>query len=282
MSGDDNRSSKPGTAPGPFFDEADAPRRARARRTKPPPGIITAGGVDMARAHASGIKIRAGAVPDHPIDEPRVVIAVETDARRTTTHKRILDTREPEEDGARSALLPGTPGLAGGHPQTPGDPGPGAAGRIAERAPDERTPRAAPEPGIALPPPPPAKPRAHPLPVWMRVAMALAALLLVAGLVRRVRTMSSGPESLAPPPSAPPPAALPLPTGAVAPPTVPARAPEPAASPAETVKPAPAPPRPAPVGAPDASTRPQRSPPAAPATSKPAFVPPFQLPGEKD
>src|SRR5580658_6170114 len=91
MSGDDDRANaKP--SKNPFFDEIDAPPPARARRAKPAPGIISGAGLDMARGHASGIQIRDTG-PAQKVDEPRVVLAVETDVRKVPTDKRLLEGR---------------------------------------------------------------------------------------------------------------------------------------------------------------------------------------------
>src|SRR4029079_10983314 len=65
---------------------------------------ITAGGVDMARAHASGIRVRDAATPEHPVDEPKVVVSAETDERKVPTHKKLLEGRDAGEE--RSAMLP--------------------------------------------------------------------------------------------------------------------------------------------------------------------------------
>lgn len=89
-----------GTTPPNPFPEQEGPPRARSRRQKPPPGIITAGGVDMARAHASGIQVRDAAQPEHPMDEPRVVLS---DPRKLP--KRLLDEPEQRPDPAEEPGL---------------------------------------------------------------------------------------------------------------------------------------------------------------------------------
>lgn len=284
MSGEQDRGgAKP--ARNPFFDEADAPPIRRVARPKPPPGIISAGGVDMARAHASGILIREATAAETTLDEPRVVVGVETDPRKVPTHRTLIEGREAREDGARSAMLPGAGGDA-----------------------PLWTPAAIPPPS-ALPPTaaPPVDPRAatierdrQALPPWMRVAVVLVLLLLVAGLVRRLRLALAVPDEpavtaqvppptalspLPPPPLAPTPAATAVPEPATAAPSRPAVTGEPTTSPTSPTAPT------APTASPTAPTAPTASPtapaptrpagkPAAP--QKPSYTPPFQMPGEKN
>src|SRR4051812_6259740 len=75
-------------AKNPFLEEATP--GVRQRRHKPPAGIISAGGVDMARAHASGIRLPEG-VERKSLETRKVVVAVETDPRRVPTHPRMRD-----------------------------------------------------------------------------------------------------------------------------------------------------------------------------------------------
>src|SRR4051812_43577798 len=100
--GDDDRGSAKPAAKNPFFDDADGPPSPpiRSRKAKPAPAMMTAGGVDMARAHASGIKVRE-AMPEQPVEQAKVVVAVETDPRKVPTHKRLLEGREARDDGTR-------------------------------------------------------------------------------------------------------------------------------------------------------------------------------------
>src|SRR3954464_3513415 len=105
MSGENDRGApKPGG--NPFFEEGAAPApRARPRRAKPPPGIITAGGVDMARGFAADIRVRDAPAPERPHDEPKVVVAINADVRKVPTHRSLIEGREPGEE--RAAMLPG-------------------------------------------------------------------------------------------------------------------------------------------------------------------------------
>lgn len=258
-------SAKPGA--NPFFDESEEPRPLpRARRLKPPPGIISAGGVDMARAHASNIRVPGGGIPALLPDEPRVVVSVETDARKVPTHKRLLDGRDPDDD-TRSALLPGTPGEATLNSRA--------------RAPSDQPPALAapprPAPAVARPRPAPEK-----MPAWMRVALPVVLLLLLLGIARRARLWLAAPEP-APPVAvlatpAPPPVVVEAPAvvRTVAPaPELTAEEPAPPASPRRV---APAPVASATVTA-EAAPRVAR--PAPPPTARPENTPPFELPGEK-
>lgn len=248
-----DKSSSTRPAANPFFDDVGGSRPPpRARRQKPPPGIITAGGVDMARAHASGIKIREAPAPVIVPDEPRVVIAVETDERKVPTHPRLLEGRDGD---ARAALLPATPD--------------DATIASVRRARPERAPSRPPAPSAVS--------------TFARGALALVMLLVGFGAAYQYRSLAE-PVRLAPrvtamlhalpQPILPPPP--PAPIALAASPSVDAEPPlmeEEPASRAPTPRPrrAPAPPRPskAPVVA---------AQPASPASDS---LPPFQLPAEK-
>lgn len=225
-----------------------APRALpRARRAKPPPGIITAGGVDMARAHAAGIRVREGTGPDVPRDEPRVVLAVESDPRKVPTSRRLLEARAADADGARAALLPATPDEA-------------TEVSTARRSLSEKA-----TPAPAAPPP-----RRR---LLAPIALALGLLSLASlGVLRRARdpiapvrvaprvvALLRAAPTLVEPASAPPFA-----------PSAPALTPKVVDPPAEIITP---PPRPRPA--------PPRPAPAPRAPSPPELEPPFQLPGEK-
>lgn len=283
MSGADDRShERPGHTPS--FDEADIPLPARPRRkAKPPPNIITAGGVDMARGHATGILPRNGASAGPSLDEPRVVLAVETDPRRVPTHRRLVEAREGE-DGARPALLPGS-----SHP-TPVSTAKARipeSGRRVDRSPE--TPR---NPSVApAPAPAPAPAEEKVLPAWMRLAFAAVLLLSLVGVAQRFRGTSSpvgvpiagdslytplrpvtGEPVSVPPPmtelhAEPPPVSLP-PSATAEPP-----APPPPAAPSA-----------GPTHAPATTGEPARAPRThSPApVARPSFAPPFQLPSEKN
>jgi hypothetical protein len=254
MSGEDDR-GQPKRGKSPFFDESDvAPPARPRRRAKPPPNIITAGGVDMARGHASGIQIREGVSPEPSTDQPRVVIAVETDLRKVPTHRRLLAARDPSGDGSRAAVLPDTPPPANRTPVS----------TAAAATPGSARPETSKLPAAQRDGAPPAE--ARKLPVWMRLARRAG------GPVSAPQQTSEPPvpsaDILPPPPRLPPPA-----------PTAVVEAPRPAppsssVAPIEAVAPAPHP----------ASAlvipRPVRTPslPSPRAT----FTPPFQLPSEKN
>jgi hypothetical protein len=254
MGDDDRRAAKP-AAKNPFFDDEDAPLPVRARKAKPAPSMMTAGGVDMARAHASGIQVRE-AMPDQPIEEAKVVVAVETDPRKVPTHKRLLEGREARADGTREAMLPGEGGP---------NPWSSTAGAAVDRAASPSATAATPVPGVAAKNPQGAG--------WTRIALVLVVLLLAAGVVRRASLYLA--EEPAPPPvvAAPPPPVepAPLPTAAAAK-TI---------ERAETAAPVPEAPRPiATTAEPTATAAPR--PVRAPPPPRPTFQPPFELPREKN
>jgi len=275
--GEDDRGEAKADA-NPFLDGAEprvrdvvadvvtdvVPDVVRKRRPKPPPNIISAGGVDMARAHASGIKLRDNTAPEPTLDQPRVVLAVETDPRKVPTHKRLLEGREPAGDGSRSALLPGgainaTPPSGGNVASSKGSPS-GAAPAPAEAA------------GTSIEPP-------RRLPAGMRAALVLVLLLVVGGIAQRIRPRGESPVDARGPASRPPvpiSVAPPLPTFAPAPRPQAVSPPESAAAAAT-----PAPAAPAPTSAPRPAVQPARPPPAS-APPRATFTPPFQLPGEKN
>jgi hypothetical protein len=261
MSGEQNPGG-PKPAQNPFYDETDAPQPRRAKRTKPPPGIISAGGVDMARAHASGIKVREGTAAEPTLDQPRVVVAVETDPRKVPTHRKMIDGRDAGEDGARSAMLPGAGSAPAGRPPpaTPVEAAAPAAVAAPRVDPDAET----------------LKRNRQELPAWMRVAAVLVLFLLVAGVVRRVRLAAAVPEQepiVASTVAARP---APPPTEAAPPSAVPAAVP----APVETAEPTrAAAPR---AAASEPEARPAPRPVKAPPPSRPTYTPPFQLPGEKN
>lgn len=264
MGHDDDRGQSGRTAGGPPGGEGprraannlflDDPPRPRQKRHKPAAGIISAGGVDMARAHASGIR------PPREIEPPavetrKVVVAVETDARKVPTHRKLLEGRDP---GTRPALLPGDGGA--------GQPGSRSSPQGAARP---RSPESDPAPPLPL--------QRHGA---VRVAAVLVLLLLVAGVVRRVGR---------------PPEAAPIASPALSSTLAPRpddRLIEPreplaivSADPEEPPAPADAPPKGAAVAAPRATRAADNvSAAKAPSTSprrKPRFKAPFQLPEER-
>jgi hypothetical protein len=247
MSGEDDRD--PAGPENPYLDDADIPPPAlRPRRAKPPPNIITAGGVDMARGHASGIPIREGKGPEAASDLPRVVIAVETDLRKIPTHRRLQAAAEAREKSAHPTPVATGAARAEGAVEAPGDQG-------------------------AAPAPPPETKR---LPIGLRLSFAALLLLLLVGVVRRANAPSPSPavtaEVILPlPPSPPAVSALP-------------GAPLPAASASAQAEPRPEwvvpddPPPPAPAATSAPRPRVSRAPAA---TTHPCFTPPFELPAEK-
>jgi hypothetical protein len=277
MSGEDDRANAKASK-NPFFDELDAPPPARVRRAKPPPSVITAGGVDMARAHASGIQVKdTGSA--QKVDEPRVVLAVETDPRKVPTDKKLLEGRDASADGSRAAMLPGTPGATPMPAAVGGTWGSRSPGLPSEEATVVTAPAPAPAPVAAR------APDDRKLPLWMRVAMVVVGLLLVAGVMKRAG-LFQGDEPAAPavtlrtpPPPAPPPSPAPPPAvTAPAVETATAAPPQTAVAPPEPPKPAPPPAEPAPAAAPPRTAKPVQ----APGPPKPTFKPPFELPSEKE
>jgi hypothetical protein len=264
----------------------------RPRKVRPPPGIITAGGVDMARAHAVGIEPRISNVPEPIVHEPRVVVTVETNPTRVPTQKCLVLVRAPAASGAPRSTLP-----SGAVPE---DMGPMAV-VPAEPPDDPRLPaltvlgthsasqalgtRAAP-PALplhlappALPlhlappalPPHLAPPPVAKLPIVVRLACVMVSLVLFVGVVLRARTRVEPP---------PPPPELPQATHVLdSPPRAPIGAP-PLAVRIETAAPPPA--APAATPAPPPKTRRVVKPPPAPPATKNTFAPPFLLPGEKN
>jgi hypothetical protein len=245
MSGDDDHGpARPDKGPAAGAGDTPSPR---PRKAKPPPGIITAGGVDMARAHASGIELRDGPVPEPTVDQPRVMLAVEADLRKVPTHPRLAGARGRAEAGARSAAV-----AAGSTQVPPSSKVEGAAGVAGSD---------------------------HTLPSWLRLAFALVLLVLLVGLVQRLRAPVAdgavGRERAVPiepvpvvaerPVAARPSLGVELPAralpSAVREPTVAAAAPSSTASA-------------------EAARRVARPPP--PPAPKSAFTPPFQLPGEEN
>jgi hypothetical protein len=263
MNGEDERGQA--KAKDPVREEAGAhpppsPPAARPRRkVKPPPNIITAGGVDMARGHASGIVPRSGGSREPVGNQPRVVLTVDTDMRRAPTHKGIVVERALRERGPRSARLPGQGG--------------DFLREAVRRGPARSAPSLASTPD-AQPPGPPPDPQKQ-LPVWMRVAFAAVLLLLLAGVAQRFRSAPASGRGAPPAPAftlAELPLAEPLPAPSATPVTAPSVSVTASAPPAASIASAARLPRPA-----QAAPHP---PPASP--PKPAFMPPFQLPGEKN
>jgi hypothetical protein len=244
MSGDDDHGpSQPDSS---VVASAVAAPSPRARKAKPPPGIITAGGVDMARAHASGIELRDGPVPESIADQPRVVLAVLADLRKVPTHPRL-----PAAEGARAAAVAPAGAASGAAPSPAGARGIG--------------------PGVVAG-------RDGGLPSWLRLAFALVLLVLLVGLVQRLRAPAAPAASGV---SSREHAAQPEPTPAVVVEHAPATRPGPVIEPPVAVVPkVDSAPAPATTASAEAARRPPRPPPAP--SPKSLFTPPFQLPGEKN
>lgn len=209
MSGEDDREAKK-RARGEDAGGSRPP--PRARRGKPPPGIMTAGGMDMARAHASGITVRADQGPAPVVDEPRVVLSVERDVRKVPTGPRLRGGRSPEDE--RAALLP-----------------------VAPDAPTIATRTGA--------PPAPARPR----PAWAPLAL-FAAMLLVGVAVGRRAAQAPEPQTAPPPVAVEPRVVPPAPEPPAPEPPPPASWPEPSPEPPAPIAAAPEPPAAAPPRAP--------------------------------
>lgn len=170
----------PGGGPPPLPDAAPASAPApKVRKQKPPPGFISGGALDMARGHAANIQPKAHEALTPPV--PRVVLTVETDTRRVPTMPRLIAGKGESErpppavmEAADAAALAAA--------------GPSPWGKAAVEVVDKRDlPSAnlpvAPAPVVAT-----EKPKSS---GWLRYAVVLMLVLLTAGIVRRVRGMST-------------------------------------------------------------------------------------------
>lgn len=163
------RTPSGGPPPLPPEQAPAAAPAARVKKAQPPPGIITAGGVDMARGHARNIQPKALGDAQTPA-VPRVVVSVETDPRRARTMPRL------------------SPGRA------PADGKPSPWGAVAVEVVDKRDLPSANLPVTAPAPVAAQEEKKKKGGVWLRYAVVLVLLLLAAGIVRRVR-MASGPDT---------------------------------------------------------------------------------------
>jgi hypothetical protein len=267
------------------------------RKQKPPPGFISAGGVDMARGHAGNIQPKAlGAATPPP---PKVVLSVETDTRRVPTAPRLIaggkgDSERPPPAVLEAAVAAGA--VAGASPWgAPAAPVAGEAaaspwGAAAVEVVDKRD---LPSANLPVAPPPPVAPAKQKSSGWLRYAVVLMLVLLAAGVVRRVRGMSSTAEAptgnpqrtvAVAPPLDPEATADPTGTAAARPHRVAAQAPadgDPNAAPS-------ADPTADPTADPSAEVAPDPTaavvaprPRVAPPPPKPTFKPLFELPQEK-
>jgi hypothetical protein len=177
---------RPAAGVNPFLPEAPPAVPVR-RRGKPPPGIISAGGVDMARAHASNI--RPAADTELPrMETEKVVLSVETNPRRVQT-MRNLEALRPPTDGA--AVAEGTSPWA-----QAASAGAGAGAEALDKTalPSSNLPR---DRDTLVPS---GKRREKQAAFWIRVATVVVALLLIAGLTRRLRMWTQRNEPAPPPP----------------------------------------------------------------------------------
>lgn len=267
--------ARPAAGGNPFLDDGSAPPAAssRAKKPKPPPGIMSAGGMDMARAHAENILPKKN-LPEQPSDMPRVVVTVETDPRRMPTNPKLIEgkgdsTRPPPDEVAAKAS--------------------GASPWATTAAPELLDKRSLPSANLAIPaekaPPAsaPAQRKQEPMPIWLRAAVVIVLLLLVAGVVKRLRLGRPDDSSN---PTRTVATAPPLPDEATANPTataapardLAARAPAP---PTETADPSASADVPIdPSADPSASAAPH-PPRLAPPPPRPTYKPLFELPQEK-
>ena len=171
----------------------------KVRKQKPPPGFISAGGVDMARGHAGNIQPKAlGAATPTP---PKVVLSVETDTRRVPTAPRLIaggkgDSERPPPAVLAAAVTAGVVAAASpwGAPaaQVAGEPAASPWGTAAVEVVDKRD---LPSANLPVAPPPPVAPVEPKSNGWLRYAVVLMLVLLAAGVVRRVRGMGGSAEA---------------------------------------------------------------------------------------
>jgi hypothetical protein len=284
-------SPRPAAGGNPFLEAAPptaASRPAAVRRAKPPPGIISAGGVDMARAHASNI--RPVADTEHkPADTAKVVLAVETDPRRVRTIPRmdgIRPTAGVPPTGV--AVAAGAAAVAGKASPWANNKGPAPEAVDKRALPSANIPSAEPPPVPAAPTTAAPKKEKDKATFYLTIATAVVLMLLLAGVFKQLRryTARSGDPSptrtggtLIPPPLPPEPASA-EPSASVAAVAAP-QVPHPAAAPSEEtpIEISLEPSEEAPVkhSAPIVRVRPPPPPPPPKAT----FTPLFELPDEK-
>ncbi|MFO0762692.1 MAG: PEGA domain-containing protein [Byssovorax sp.] len=172
---------RPAAGINPFLDEAGVSPSSRVKKPKPPPAVISAGGVDMARAHASNVLPKANQ-ESKTVDVPKVVVAVETDPRRVKTGPRMAHSgripdsnRSPAERTLESAR---PPAVEVSHPD---GPSPWAAAQA--EAVDKK---ALPSANLPSDRPAPAEDeRRKGSPLWLRLAAVATLLLLAFAIVRR-------------------------------------------------------------------------------------------------
>ena len=133
----------------------------------------------MARGHAGNIQPKAHEALTPPV--PRVVLTVETDTRRVPTMPRLI-TGKGESERPPPAVMEAADAAA------LAAAGPSPWGTAAVEVLDKRD---LPSANLPVAPPPvvvPEKPKSS---GWLRYAVVLMLVLLAAGIVRRVRGMSS-------------------------------------------------------------------------------------------
>ncbi len=173
---DSMRAAAAGPPPLPDQNKPGPPPTPRVTKEKPPPGMITAGGVDMARGHAGNIHPK-GLGPAATPAVPRVVLSAETDPRRVPTAPRLIaPTTKPAGIGAAAS------GAAAASPW----------GTAAVEVVDKRD---LPSANLPVTPAPVVVPEKQKSGGWLRLAVVVVLLLLAAGIVRRVRMATNGPES---------------------------------------------------------------------------------------
>lgn len=163
-----------GPPPLPDQNKAGPPPAAHVKK-ETPPGMSTAGGVDVARAHAGNIQPK-GLGPALTPAVPRVVLSVETDPRRVPTAPRLIAPPKPESAGAAAS------GAAAASPWVT------AAVEVVDK-------RDLPSANLPVAPAPVVVPEKQKSGGWLRFAVVVVLLLLAAGIVRRVYMATTGPEA---------------------------------------------------------------------------------------
>lgn len=253
-------------------DERD--ERSRHRKAKIPIGSISAGGVDMARGHTSNIT--PAVEYDRRVSAPpKVVLNAETDPRKVPTHRGTHRGRDMREGAPRDAMLPDDPVMVAFPRKMSSRPPP-----MDDDPPIVDAPRPSQEDLSERPTVVMAR-RSR----WVYLGAAVALMVLVAGVTKRLWTRGAAPAIDAPAaaPSAPATSMVTELAATVAPPE-----PAPAASPTVAGSAQPPSPHnpssPSPSPSATASAKPTSPPAVAPAAApspKATFVPPFQLPEER-
>ncbi len=276
---------RPASGPPPLPDAGGPAPAAKVRKQKPPPGFISGGALDMARGHAANIQPKAQGAALTPA-VPRVVLSVETDSRRVPTAPRLIAGGKGDSERPPPALLEAAAAAAATPAPSAASPSPWGAAAV--EVVDKRD---LPSANLPVAPAPVVAPPQQKSGGWLRFAVVLMLLLLTAGIVRRVRGMSSGVDATNAPQR----------TIAVAPPLPPEATADPTATAAvhqrnvSAVAPAEADPSAVPSadpsvdpGADPSAQAPDPSaavaaprPHVAPPPPKPTFKPLFELPQEK-